>query len=119
METRRVHRPVRVSRRKARAILAAVIAGAEGAGFETRDVESLREHYALTFARGSLPFTKRREAIRLTDERTFRTWRLYMAGSAHGFARPAALNVVQTLLAKPDACGRVPLPLTRRAAGFT
>ena len=52
------------------------------------------------------------EAIRLTSERTYRTWRLYMTASAHGFAS-GRLNVVQTLFAKPDPDGRSGLPLTR------
>jgi cyclopropane-fatty-acyl-phospholipid synthase len=93
--------------------LAGVIAAAEGAGFETRDVESLREHYALTLRAWLSRLTRNAaEAIRLTDERTYRTWRLYMTGSAHGFAS-GSLNVVQTLLAKPDSEGRSHLPLRR------
>ena len=47
----------------------------------------------------------------LVGERTYRIWRLYMAGSARGFAT-GRLGVVQTLLAKPDA-GVSGLPLTR------
>jgi hypothetical protein len=35
-----------------------------------------------------------------------------MAASAHAFAS-AAINVIQTLLAKPDASGRTNIPLTR------
>jgi cyclopropane-fatty-acyl-phospholipid synthase len=50
-------------------------------------------------------------AIAATDERTVRTWRLYMSGAAHGFAS-GRLNVVQTLLAKP-VLGRAGLPMTR------
>ena len=42
-----------------------------------------------------------------------RIWRLYMAGSAHGFDR-GRLAVYQTLLVKPDDNGRAGLPLTRR-----
>jgi cyclopropane-fatty-acyl-phospholipid synthase len=97
--------------------LSAVIAAAEGAGFETRDVESLREHYALTLRAWLSRLTRNAaEAVRLTDERTYRTWRLYMTGSAHGFAT-GRINVVQTLLAKPDVEGRAHLPL-RRATGM-
>jgi cyclopropane-fatty-acyl-phospholipid synthase len=47
------------------------------------------------------------------DEPTFRAWRLYLAGSAHGFER-AQLAVYQALLSKPDRQGRSCLPLTRR-----
>jgi cyclopropane-fatty-acyl-phospholipid synthase len=93
--------------------LHAVIAAAEGEGFETRDVESLREHYALTLGEWLRRLESRSaEAIRLTSERTYRTWRLYMTASAHGFAS-GRLNVVQTLFAKPDSDGRSGLPLTR------
>jgi cyclopropane-fatty-acyl-phospholipid synthase len=93
--------------------LSAVIASAEGIGFETRDIESLREHYALTL-RGWLTrlMRHRDEAIACTDERTFRIWRVYMAGAAFGFATDR-LNVVQTLLAKPDEDGNSHLPLRR------
>ncbi|HEU4632088.1 MAG TPA: cyclopropane-fatty-acyl-phospholipid synthase family protein [Gemmatimonadaceae bacterium] len=94
--------------------LHAVIAAAEGAGFETRDAESLREHYVMTLRAWVSRLARQRErAVALADARTYRTWRLYMAGSAHGFAS-GRLNVVQTLLAKPDAAGRAGLPLTRR-----
>ena len=93
--------------------LSAVIAGAEGAGFETRDVESLREHYALTLRAWLTRLMRHRdEAIALTDERTFRIWRVYMAGSAFGFAT-GRLNIVQTLLAKTDADGQSEVPLRR------
>lgn len=93
--------------------LHAVIAAAEGVGFETRDVESLREHYALTLREWLRRLTHDRErAVALVGERTYRTWRLYMTASAHGFAS-GRLNVAQTLLAKADARGRSRVPLTR------
>ena len=85
---------------------------AERAGFEVRDVENLREHYALTLRHWVNRLeTHRVEAIELAGEEIYRTWRLYMAGSAHSFAR-GQIGVNQTLLAKPDA-GRIYLPLTR------
>lgn len=87
-----------------------VIQAAEAVGFETRDVQSLREHYALTLREWVHRLIANRErAIALTNERVFRTWRLYMTASARGFAR-GELNVVQTLLAKAGANG---LPLVR------
>ena len=93
--------------------LAAVIAAAERSGFETRDVESLREHYALTLRAWVSRLLQRRDrALQLVDERVFRIWRLYMTASAHAFTT-GSINVVQTLLAKPDASGKVALPLTR------
>jgi len=89
---------------------ASVITAAEAAGFETRDVESLREHYTLTLRAWLTRLMRHRdEAIRLTDERLVRTWRLYMTASAHGFAS-GHINVLQTLLAKPlDGVSGLPL----------
>ena len=93
--------------------LSAVIAGAERVGFETRDLEGLREHYALTLRAWLARLMRHKEeAIRLTDERTFRIWRLYMAGSAFGFST-GRLNIVQTLFSRPDADGNNELPLRR------
>jgi cyclopropane-fatty-acyl-phospholipid synthase len=82
-------------------------------GFEIRDVESLREHYALTLARWIERLEAHHEEARqATDESAYRTWRLYMAGAAEGF-RCGVYNIYQTLLVKPDQ-GRSGLPLTRR-----
>ena len=61
------------------------LGAAEGRGFEVRDVESLREHYALTLGHWVRRLEARAdEARRITDETTYRVWRLYMFGSAHG-----------------------------------
>jgi cyclopropane-fatty-acyl-phospholipid synthase len=90
-----------------------VVGEAEGAGFETRDVESLREHYAMTLRHWIRRLEARHdEAAALVGERTYRVWRLYMAGSARAFAT-ASLSVVQTLLSKPMADGTAVVPLTR------
>ncbi|HEY3133793.1 MAG TPA: cyclopropane-fatty-acyl-phospholipid synthase family protein [Gemmatimonadaceae bacterium] len=90
-----------------------VIAAAEASGFEVRDVESLREHYAMTLRHWVRSLDeKSRDAIALVGNHTYRVWRLYMSGSANAFAT-AGINVIQTLLAKPDAAGRSNLPLTR------
>jgi cyclopropane-fatty-acyl-phospholipid synthase len=85
---------------------------AEEVGFEVRDVESLREHYVLTLRRWAERLEGRRhEALQVVDERIFRIWRLFLSGSAHGFAA-GLLNLYQTLLVKPVE-GRSGLPLTR------
>jgi len=85
---------------------------AELSGFEVRDLESLREHYALTLRHWVQRLeTHAEEARRITDDKTYRIWRLYMAGSAHGF-RTGRLNVYQTLLAK-SRHGESAVPLTR------
>jgi cyclopropane-fatty-acyl-phospholipid synthase len=85
---------------------------AEAAGFEVRDVESLREHYALTVSawRSRLEAGRDR-AVAATDELTYRVWRLGMAGFTYG-QRVGRLNLWQALLVKP-ADGSSGLPLTR------
>src|SRR5579884_402362 len=85
---------------------------AEQAGLEVRDVESLREHYVLTLTNWLLRLEARaEEARKLTNEATYRIWRLFMAGAVDGF-RAARVNLYQTLLVKPDR-GVSGLPLTR------
>jgi cyclopropane-fatty-acyl-phospholipid synthase len=88
------------------------IGAAESSGFEVRDVESLREHYALTLGHWVRRLEDSAdEARRVVDETTYRVWRLYMSGSAHGF-RTGRINVYQALLVRPDL-GESGLPLTR------
>jgi cyclopropane-fatty-acyl-phospholipid synthase len=93
--------------------LASVIRSAERVGFEVRDVESLREHYAMTLRAWVRGLERRKtEATALVGERTYRVWRLYMSAAAYGF-HTAGLNLVQTLLAKPRPGGNSNMPLTR------
>ena len=49
--------------------------------------------------------------LQVVGEPTYRVWKLFLSGSANGFAE-GALNVYQALLLKPDE-GRSGLPLTR------
>jgi cyclopropane-fatty-acyl-phospholipid synthase len=85
---------------------------AEQAGLEVRDVESLREHYILTLQSWVRRLEARAdEARKLTNETTYRIWRIYMGGAADGF-RAARINLYQTLLVKPDR-GVSGLPMTR------
>ncbi|HEX3672396.1 MAG TPA: cyclopropane-fatty-acyl-phospholipid synthase family protein [Candidatus Cybelea sp.] len=87
---------------------------AERAGFEVRDVENLREHYARTARAWVANLERNRDAaIRAAGEVSYRLWRLYLAGSAQGFAT-GRMGVYQSLLARPHADGRVELPPTRR-----
>lgn len=92
---------------------APVIEAAERVGFETRDLENLREHYAMTLRQwvSRLEYHEP-EATRLVGALAYRVWRLYMAGSAYGF-RSGRIGVVQTLFAKPDKQGSAGLPATR------
>ena len=92
--------------------ISTVLAAAEQARFEVRDVESLREHYALTTRRWRERLEARHDdARRVTSESVYRVWRLMLAGAAHRFASGHA-SVYQTLLAKPDG-GVSGLPLSR------
>ena len=92
---------------------AAVLAAAEGQGFEVRDVESLREHYLTTLRHWVRRLEAHEAAARaVTDDVTYRVWRLYMSAAAHGF-RIGRISVIQSLLAKHDAHGRVAVPRTR------
>jgi cyclopropane-fatty-acyl-phospholipid synthase len=87
---------------------------AEDSGFEVRDVENLREHYARTLRAWVANLERNREtAIAAGGIQSYRTWRLYMAGSAQGFAS-ARMGIFQALLARPGAAGEVDLPATRR-----
>jgi cyclopropane-fatty-acyl-phospholipid synthase len=86
---------------------------AEGAGFEVRDVESLREHYALTLRHWVRRLeANHQQALKYVDEPTYRVWRIYMAGSSHGFSR-SRLNVYQALLSKNAEGGVSGQPWTR------
>lgn len=86
---------------------------AEEIGWEVRDVEGLREHYARTLRW----WVQRLEAAEdaataLVGPETYRIWRLYMSGSAYNFAH-AGVSVFQSLLAKSDTAGHVAIPPTR------
>jgi cyclopropane-fatty-acyl-phospholipid synthase len=90
-----------------------MLRAAESAHFEIRDVENLREHYALTLRHWLRGLEANHDkALHFVDESTYRVWRLYLAGSVRGFHR-GQLAVYQTLLAKLDASGQSNLPLTR------
>jgi cyclopropane-fatty-acyl-phospholipid synthase len=92
--------------------LNATVRIAEGCGFEVRDVESLREHYARTLRHWVQRLESRHEeAKRITSEMLYRVWRIYMSGCAHAFAT-GRVNVYQVLLSKPEN-GNAHLPLTR------
>lgn len=86
---------------------------AERSGFEVRDVECLREHYALTLRHWVRRLEERSaEAVRLAGTEAYRVWRLYMAGCSHAFSK-GRIGIYQTLLVKHDAAGNSGLPLTR------
>jgi len=82
-------------------------------GLECWDVESLRSHYARTLWHWVERLeANRAAAVAAVGERLYRIWRIYMAGSAHGFER-GWLSVYQVLAGKPLAGGALELPGTR------
>ena len=82
-------------------------------GFEVRDVESLREHYARTL-RAWVTNLERGwdDAVCEAGRAHARIWRLYMAGSAVGFDA-GRINVHQVLAVRPQRDGTSGMPLTR------
>ena len=85
---------------------------AEGAGFEVRDIENLREHYEMTLRRWVDGLQRNaEELLKLVTETTYRIWLLYTAGSAAAFKR-GDIAVYQALLSSPDR-GKSGLPLRR------
>lgn len=81
--------------------LTEMLSAAEESGFEIRDVESLREHYARTLRLWVTNLGEHTTCLLQTvSERTLRTWVLYMAGSAAAFER-GDISVYQVLLRRP------------------
>ncbi|OUC98053.1 SAM-dependent methyltransferase [Streptomyces swartbergensis] len=90
------------------------VAQLERAGFEVRDVESIREHYALTLrqwvARLEADWQR---AVQLTSPGRARVWRLYMAASALAFERNR-ISVNQVLAVRTPESGESGMPLRAR-----
>ncbi|MGW3317088.1 class I SAM-dependent methyltransferase [Streptomyces fungicidicus] len=86
----------------------------ERAGFEVRDVESIREHYALTL-RGWVANLESgwSRAVALTGPGRARVWQLYMAASALAFERNR-IGVNQVLAVRTPESGACALPLRSR-----
>ncbi|WP_371498314.1 cyclopropane-fatty-acyl-phospholipid synthase family protein [Kitasatospora sp. NBC_00374] len=85
----------------------------EDAGFEVRDVEALREHYALTLREWVANLEAHwPEAVRLVGRGRARVWRLYMAASAVAFEQNR-IGVNQVLAVRTTTVGRSGLPATR------
>ncbi len=89
----------------------AVISAMQGAGFEVRHVESLREHYALTLrawvANLEANWDAAAEAVGLGRARV---WRLYMAACALNF-EAGRTSIHQVLAVRPDDHGGSGMPL--------
>ena len=77
------------------------VRAAEDAGFDVRDVENLREHYARTLEFWHERLVQARSEVeKLTDPVRYRIFDLYLAGSSYEF-RVGRLHLHQTLLFKP------------------
>ncbi|GAA4916519.1 class I SAM-dependent methyltransferase [Streptomyces coeruleoprunus] len=86
----------------------------EEAGFEVRDIEAIREHYALTLRQWVANLEAHwDEAVRLTSPGRARIWRLYMAASAISFERNR-IGVNQILAVKTPESGASGMPLRSR-----
>lgn len=84
----------------------------ERAGFEVRDVQSLREHYGLTLRQWVHRLEDRwDQVVEMVGQRRARIWRLYMIGSAVAFDA-GRVGVDQVVAVKPDR-GRSGMPLVR------
>ncbi|WP_354641583.1 cyclopropane-fatty-acyl-phospholipid synthase family protein [Kitasatospora camelliae] len=85
----------------------------EQAGFEVRDVESLREHYGLTLREWVANLEAHwPEAVRLVGRGRARVWRLYMAASALAFEENR-IGINQILAVHPGPDGASGMPATR------
>ncbi|MFE6687053.1 class I SAM-dependent methyltransferase [Streptomyces sp. NPDC057743] len=86
----------------------------EEAGFEVRDVEAIREHYALTLRAWVANLEAHwAQAVRLTSPGRARVWRLYMAASALSFERNR-IGVNQVLAIRTPDSGASGMPLRAR-----
>lgn len=91
----------------------ATLLAMQQAGFEARDVEGLREHYALTLRRWLSNLEAGwEEAVSLVGAPRARIWRLYMTASVKGFEQ-AEVGIHQVLGVRCAPDGSSGMPLTR------
>ncbi|KUM72054.1 SAM-dependent methyltransferase [Streptomyces curacoi] len=89
----------------------------ERAGFEVRDVESIREHYGLTLRRWVANLEAGWDrAVKLTGPGRARVWLLYMAACALAFERNR-IGVNQVLAVRTPESGDSGMPLRSRTWG--
>jgi cyclopropane-fatty-acyl-phospholipid synthase len=95
--------------------VADVAAAMEARDIEVRDVEALREHYALTLRHWVANLEAHwDEAVALVGQVRARVWWLYMAGTVTSFDI-GEISVHQVLGVKPGTGGTSGMPLTRAA----
>ena len=94
-----------------------VVLAMQSAGFEVRDVESLREHYSRTLHCWVANLEANwDQAVALVGRARADVWRLYMAASAVGFD-DGGIAVHQVLGVVPEPGGSSGMPRTRSAWG--
>ncbi|MER7478540.1 class I SAM-dependent methyltransferase [Streptomyces sp. NPDC126510] len=97
--------------------IGATVTQLEHAGFEVRDVEALREHYALTLRQWvSRLEADWQRAVQLAGPGRARVWRLYMAACALAFERNR-IGVNQVLAVRAPEPGASGMPLRARTWG--
>jgi cyclopropane-fatty-acyl-phospholipid synthase len=97
--------------------VADVVRGMERGGFEVRDVESLREHYAKTLRCWLANLEEHwDEAVEIVGFERARVWRLYMSASVNGF-EDGGIAIHQVLGVKTGRDGSSGMPATRAAWG--
>jgi cyclopropane-fatty-acyl-phospholipid synthase len=94
-----------------------VVSGMQEEGFEVRDVESLREHYARTLRTWVSNLEHGwDEAVRNAGAARARIWRLYLAGSALGFGIKTTSEGRSGMPATRESFVSAPLSLIRDQA---
>ncbi|MGB7342944.1 MAG: cyclopropane-fatty-acyl-phospholipid synthase family protein [Pirellulaceae bacterium] len=85
----------------------------EKSGFEVHDVESWREHYALTLKYWCKNLSANKDrAIELVGEERYRLWVAYLAGGSGGFTN-GSIKIYQVLGTKRSKKGLSGMPPTR------
>lgn len=96
------------------ATIGETLSAGEQTGMEVRDVENLREHYVSTLNHWHHRLESQRYSIeQLTNSKTFRVFKLYLAGTAYEMFK-GRVHLYQSLFVKPGShsCGP---PKTRGA----
>jgi cyclopropane-fatty-acyl-phospholipid synthase len=98
--------------------IAVMVDTLERAGFEVRDVESLREHYARTLRAWLVNLEANWDnVVEASSPGRARVWRLYMAGCALAF-QANRIGINQVLAVKTSARGDSGMPPTRESFIF-
>jgi len=93
--------------------ISVVLKAMQQGGLECFDVENLRRHYARTCTMWADNFEAQADEIKkITDEKRYRIWRVYLAGSAHGFNQDW-ISLYQVICGKSNRHADV-LPQSRR-----